>query len=41
MQVRWLPQRNKSKEKPMARVPVLHTVTIDGGKMEKEERGGE
>ncbi|KYM94980.1 hypothetical protein ALC62_14575 [Cyphomyrmex costatus] len=41
LQVRWLPQRNKSKEKPMARVPALHTVTIDDCKMEKEERGGE
>lgn len=41
LQVRWSPQRNKSKEKPMARVPALRTVTIDDGKMEKEERSGE
>lgn len=41
LQVRWSLQRNKSKEKPMARVPALRTVTIGDGKMEKEEKGGE
>ena len=42
LQVRWLPQCNKSKEKPMIRVPVLYTVTIDDdGKMEREEKDGE